>query len=264
VTEHVWTGREPSKAHDPFRLDGRVALITGGTRGIGHAIAREFAHAGARVLLTGRAEADARAVAAELGHGAIGMAYDASDPEAPERLASQVRAAGGGLDILVNNAAILKPHFVSRLGADELDVLLQVNLKSPLFLAKALHPLLAEAERAAVVNITAAGGHRPMAGIGAYCSTKAALINLTVTLAKEWAADGVRVNGLTPGSTRTEQILPVDPVKRAQFVDEMAQQNLLKRLAEPEEIARVARFLASDAASYITGAIMVADGGFLA
>lgn len=247
-----------------FRLDGRVALVTGGTRGIGEAVAREFVDAGAFVILTGRQEEAAQEAAAALGGRAVGLAYDAADPDAPEALAEAVSALGRGLDIVANNAAIMKPHFVNRLNHEEVDLLYQVNVKAPLFLTKALHPLLAESPHAAVVNITAAGGHRPMAGIGAYCSTKAAFINLTVTLAKEWAKDGIRVNGLTPGSVMTDQILPKDPAQREAFIAEMASQNLFGRLAEPAEIARVARFLASDAASYLTGSILLADAGFLA
>jgi NAD(P)-dependent dehydrogenase (short-subunit alcohol dehydrogenase family) len=253
-----------SPADVPFRLDGRVALVTGGTRGIGAAIAQEMAAAGARVILTGRNQDAARDGAAALGDAALGLAYDGAEPDGPAKLAEEIVRQVGKLDILVNNAAVMKPHYISRLNVEEVETLFAVNVKAPLFLSKALHPLLVASDAAAVVNITAAGGHRPMAGIGAYCSTKAAWINLTVTLAKEWAADGIRVNGLTPGSVATEQILPKDPARRAAFITEMAEQNLLKRLADPSEIARTARFLASSAASYITGAVLVADGGLLA
>ena len=254
----------PSSSDRPFRLEGRVALITGGTRGIGAAIAREFAEAGAQIILTGQNAATASDMAAQIGHGAIGVEYTAADHDAAAQLAQKVIEGTGRLDILVNNAAMMKPHFIHRLAEAEIDQMLAVNVKGPLFLSRALHPLLAKSSGAAVINITAAGGHRPMAGIGAYCATKAALINLTITLAREWAADGIRVNGLTPGSVATEQILPRDPARRKAFIAEMAAQNLLNRLADPGEIARVARFLASDAASYITAAILVADAGFLA
>lgn len=253
-----------SNADAPFRLDGRIALVTDGTRGIGAAIAEEFADAGARVLLTGRRQADADAVAARIGRGAVGLAYDSSVEGDAERLAQEVTEKAGALDVLVNNAAILKPHFLSRVSRGELDELLGVNVKSPFFLSNGVHPLLKASGKGAIVTITAAGGHRPMPGIGAYCGSKAALINLTIAMAKEWAKDGIRVNALTPGSVATDAILPRDPARREAFIAEMAAQNLFNRLADPREIARAARFLASDAASYMTGSVMTVDAGFLA
>jgi NAD(P)-dependent dehydrogenase (short-subunit alcohol dehydrogenase family) len=250
-----------------FRLDGRVALVTGATRGIGAAIARELAGAGARVLLTGRDEGRARSCAAEIaaaGAHAIGFGYDANAPHASGHLAERVRSEIGRLDILVNNAAVLRPHSIARLREDEFDELFRVNLKSALFLTKELQPLLGANGRGTVLNLGAAGAHAPMEGIGAYCASKAALINLTRTLAKEWTPLGIRVNALTPGSTATDMILPSDPERRARFVEEMAAKIPIKRIAEPAEIARAARFLVSDAASYITGQVLVADGGLLA
>lgn len=103
-----------------------------------------------------------------------------------------------------------------------------------------------------------------MAGIGAYSASKAAVLNLTRTLAKEWAKDGIRVNALTPGSVATDMILPKDRERRERFIEEMSSLNLMKRLADPIEIARAARFLASEAASFITGQVLIADGGLLA
>jgi NAD(P)-dependent dehydrogenase (short-subunit alcohol dehydrogenase family) len=249
--------------NDPFRLDGKVALVTGGTRGIGAAIAREFTAAGARVLLTGRDAGVAAAAAVEVGGQALGLAYQAGSLTAVDALAAAVRDQAGRLDILVNNAAVLKPHRIERLTEGEFDELFQVNVKSALFLSRALLPLLADA-RGTVVNITALGGHAPMEGIGAYCASKAALLNLTRTLAKEWAGKGVRVNALTPGSTATDMILPKDPERRAAFIEEMGKRVLLGRIGEPVEIARAVRFLASEAASYITGQALVCDGGMLA
>lgn len=250
-----------------FRLDDRVALVTGGTRGIGAAIVRELAAAGARVILTGRDERQAEACAAGLqaeGADVRGYGYDARDPGAASRLAERVTREIGRLDVLVNNAAVLRPHVVAKLREEEFDELFQVNVKSALFLTKALQGLLQTSGRGNVLNITAAGAQAPMAGIGAYCASKAALVNLTRTLAKEWTPLGIRVNALTPGSTATDMILPVDPERRARFVAEMAAQNPMNRIADPAEIARAARFLVSDAASYVTGHVLVADGGLLA
>jgi NAD(P)-dependent dehydrogenase (short-subunit alcohol dehydrogenase family) len=247
-----------------FRLDGRTCLVTGGTRGIGAAIAEDFASAGARVIVTGRDAAQASDVAGRIGHGAVGIGYDAGAPDAGNDLAEWLRREVGRLDILINNAAILKPHRIDRLSEAEFDMIFQVNVKANIFLCQSLKPMLAASGAGAIVNITAAGGHVPMAGIGAYCASKAAVINFTRTLAKEWAADGIRVNALTPGTVATDMIMPKDEGKRAKFVEDISQGNLMKRIADPIDIARAARFLASSAASYVTGQTLIVDGGLLA
>jgi len=254
-------------ADSAFGLEGRVALITGGTRGIGAAVALEFAAAGARVIVTGREAARAEEAAAAIrasGAEALGIQYTAGSMDSLRALVARITQEVGRLDILVNNAAILKPHFIEKLGVAEFDELFAVNVRAALFLTQALQPLLLQSAAAAIINITAAGGHAPMAGIGAYCATKAALINLTHTLAKEWTPKGIRVNALTPGSVATDMILPRDAARRERFTAEMAAQNLMNRLAEPQEIARAARFLASEAASFITGQTLIVDGGYLA
>ena len=249
-----------------FQLTDRVALVTGSTRGIGAAIARDFAAAGAEVVVTGRKQADAEGLAkeiAESGGRAYGIAYDAGAPGAGEALVDAVRGRIGRLDLLVNNAAILRPHSVEKLSEEEFDEIFSVNTRAALFLTKACLPLLKASSSAAVVNVTAAGAHRPMRGIGAYCASKAAMVNFTSTLAQEWARFGIRVNALTPGSVATDMILPTDPERRATFEREMAEQNLMGRLGEPREIARAVRFLASPAASFMTGQTLIVDGGFL-
>ncbi|HTJ63372.1 MAG TPA: SDR family oxidoreductase [Alphaproteobacteria bacterium] len=247
-----------------FRLDGKVCLVTGGTRGIGAAIAEDFANAGARVILTGRDAAQAEAAAAKIGPAATGIAYDAGAQGAGATLADWLTREIGRLDVLINNAAVLKPHNVDRLSEEEFDLIFQVNTKANVFLCKALKPLLAARGAGAIVNITAAGGHVPMAGIGAYCASKAAILNFTRTLAKEWAADGIRVNALTPGTVETDMIMPKDEVRRAKFVQDISEGNLMKRMGQPIEIARAARFLASAASSYMTGQTLIVDGGLLA
>ena len=254
-------------ADAPFRLDGRFALVTGATRGIGRAIALDFAAAGATVAVTGRELDAARSIVREIeaaGGAGHAFAYEASAAGAAHALAQTIRDALGRLDVLVNNAAILRPHAVGRLREDEFDEIFAVNTRAALFLAQALHPLLAESPAAAIVNVTAACAHRPMRGLGAYCASKAAMINFTGTLAQEWAKDGIRVNALTPGSVATDMILPKDPEARVRFERDMAGQNLMGRLADPGEIARAVRFLASPAASYATGQTLVVDGGLMA
>lgn len=256
-----------AEADEAFALTGRVALVTGGTRGIGAAIAAELAAAGAEVVLTGRSADEAREVAARFSIGEArlhGLAYEASEPGAGRALIEAVAARTGRLDVLVNNAAVLRPHSVGRLTEAEFDEVFSVNTRAALFLSQAAHGLLTQGRDAAIVNVTAACAHRPMRGLGAYCASKAAMINFTSTLAQEWARDGIRVNALTPGSVPTDMILPRDPEERGRFEQDLAEQNLMKRLAEPQEIARAVRFLASPAASYITGQTLVVDGGLLA
>lgn len=259
---------EDGSARDPaFALDGHIALITGSTRGIGAAIAEEFASAGATVLVTGRSASDAQTVAnriCERGGQAEALPYEAAGKGAPQRLMDAVASLHNKLDILVNNAAVLRPHSVGKLTETEFDEIFAVNTRAALFLSQAAHPLLVRSEAPSIINVTAACAHRPMRGLGAYCASKAAMINFTSTLAQEWARDGIRVNALTPGSVATDMILPKDPEKRAAFEADMASQNLLGRLAEPIEIARAVRFLASPAASFMTGQTMIVDGGLLA
>ncbi|MDB5395985.1 MAG: family oxidoreductase [Rhodospirillales bacterium] len=247
-----------------FRLDGCTCLVTGGTRGIGAAIAQDFAASGARVVVTGRDAGQAVEIAGQIGGDAVGVGYDAALAGASHELADWLTREIGSLDIIVNNAAILKPHHVAKLTEAEFDLLFQVNVKSTIFLCQALRPLLAESPAAAIVNITAAGAHVPMAGIGAYCASKAAMINFTHTLAKEWAKHGIRVNALTPGAIATDMILPRDPERRTKFMEDTSTMNLMGRLGDPIEIARAARFLASAASSYMTGQTLIVDGGLLA
>jgi NAD(P)-dependent dehydrogenase (short-subunit alcohol dehydrogenase family) len=249
-----------------FSLAGKVAIVTGASRGIGRAIAEGFADAGAAVVVTSRTLDACREVADHIqatGGTARAVECDVGDLDAHAHLLHETISAFGRLDVLVNNAGVLKPHFTARVSPAELDQLIGVNLRGPLFLSIAALPHLAADGGGSVVNIGALGATQPMEGIGAYCAVKAAMANWSTTMAREWAAQNVRVNVLVPGTIATDMILPVDPERREQFVAEMSEQNLFGRLGEPDDLVGAAVFLASGASRFTTGRSLFVDGGML-
>jgi NAD(P)-dependent dehydrogenase (short-subunit alcohol dehydrogenase family) len=251
---------------DLFDLTGRVAIVTGASRGIGRAIAHGLASAGAAVVATSRDLQACEAVAGEIrdaGGRALAVACDVADRSAHSTLIDATLDRFEGLDVLVNNAGVLRPHFTTRVSEDELDGLLAVNLKGPLFLSVAALDHLAERGRGSIVNIGALGASQPMEGIGAYCAVKAAMANWSTTMAREWASRGVRVNVLVPGSVATDMILPSDPRRRAEFVEATRSETVFGRLAQPDDLVGAALFLASDASAYMTGRSVFVDGGRL-
>jgi len=249
-----------------FSLDGTVAIVTGGSRGIGLALSRGLADAGARVVVASRSQADCQAAVdgiTDSGGTAVAVATDVASAEDRARLVTETLAAFGRLDVLVNNAGILKPHNTLRVTEAELDNLIAVNLKGPVFLSQLALPHLEADGGGSIINISALGAFQPMAGIGAYCAVKAAMVNWTSTMAKEWTARGVRVNCLVPGPVATEMILPRDPDARQQFVADLSGSTLVGRLADPEDLVGAVTFLASPASQFMTGRSMFLDGGML-
>ena len=248
-----------------FDLEGKVAVVTGASRGIGRAIARGFAAAGARVVLTSRsleaAQSAAEVIRAE-GGTALACAMEAGVTGDLAALVDAALDRFAALDVLVNNAAVLRPHRIDRVSEEEIDELHRVNVKSAVMLSKLALPHLEKG--GVVINLTALAGHAPMEGLGAYSASKAALLNWTRTMAREWGARGVRVNALTPGPVATDMILPGDPERRRAFIEGMSARTLLGRVAQPEEMVGPALFLASDASSFMTGQTLVVDGGMLA
>ena len=251
---------------DRFSLAGKAAIITGGSKGIGRALAVGFAEAGAAVVVASRTFDACRIVADEInasGGQAIAHACDIGDLAGHQPLIDAAIAAFGRLDVLVNNAGALKPHFTVKVTPAELDMLVQVNLKGPLFLSVAALPHLAAHANGAIVNIGALGAYQPMEGIGAYCAVKAAMANWSNTMGREWAVQGVRVNVLVPGTIETDMILPMDPAKRAQFIADMSVQNVFGRMGQPDDLVGAAIYLASDASRFMTARAMYVDGGML-
>ena len=247
-------------------LAGRVAIVTGGARGIGRALSAGLADAGASVVVTSRSlDSCEEHVAAivRAGGTALAVGADVARHDDRERLVDTTMATFGRLDVVVNNAGLLRPHHTVKVTEAELDDILAVNLKGPVFLSQLALPHLAASGGGSIVNVSALGAFQPMAGIGAYCAVKAAMVNWTSTMAKEWAEHRVRVNTLVPGPVATEMILPRDPAAREAFVAEMSEQTLVGRLAEPDDLVGAVLFLATDASAFMTGRSLFLDGGML-
>lgn len=251
---------------DQFRLDGKVALITGASRGIGAAIARTYAAAGASVVLASRRQAGLDEVAAAIrgvGGQALAIAAHTGDGAAVAALVAQAVDHFGGLDILVNNAAT-NPHFGPLIEAEEShwDKTIDVNVKGYMRLVRACVPALRARGGGKVVNVASIAGLHPQPNMGVYCVTKAAVIMLTQVLAVELAPDNIQVNALAPGyvKTRFSQALWDNPAIHATLLAQIPQ----KRLAAADELTGIALYLAAPASSYTTGAVFVVDGGHLA
>jgi NAD(P)-dependent dehydrogenase (short-subunit alcohol dehydrogenase family) len=237
-------------------LDGKVALVTGASKGIGKAIAATLASSGAKVMLVSRKLEGLQAAAAEIGGDTEVYAANTGDLDAAEACVSATIERFGGLDILVNNAAT-NPYFGATLGVDpgRFDKTFQVNLRGPLFWCQAAWEAAMKDKPGVMVNVASVGGLRAEGGLGVYNLTKAALIHLTRQLASELGP--TRVVGVAPGLVQTDfAAFLVD-----NFGDRLAAQMPLKRLGEPQDIANLVTFLASDAASWITGETYVIDGG---
>jgi NAD(P)-dependent dehydrogenase (short-subunit alcohol dehydrogenase family) len=242
-----------------IRFDGKVALVTGSSRGIGLAIAAELAAAGARVMLSSR-KADALDAAAKALDGEVAWTVaNAGEPEQAEACVAATLDRFGGLDILVNNAAT-NPYMGPTIEIDlpRLDKTVAVNWRAPLYWSQLAWQRAMAEHGGVILNVASVGGLSVEPTIGAYNATKAALLHLTRTLAAE-LAPGVRVNAIAPGLVKTDMARALwEPNEEA-----MARTMPLRRLGEPQDIGRAAAFLCSDAASWITGATLVVDGGAL-
>jgi NAD(P)-dependent dehydrogenase (short-subunit alcohol dehydrogenase family) len=240
-----------------IRLDGKVALVTGASRGIGKAIAATFAASGAQVMLTSRKLDALDAAALEMEGDVATFAANVGDIEAGQACVAATIERFGGLDILVSNAAT-NPYYGATLGVDpsRYDKTFQVNLRGPLFWTQAAWEAAFKAKPGVIVHIASVGGLRTDGGgLGVYNLTKAAIIHLTRQLASEIGP--TRVVGIAPGLVQTDfASLLVE-----NFGERLAGSLPLKRLGEPQDIANLATFLASDAASWITGETYVIDGG---
>lgn len=248
-----------------FDLTGKVALITGASRGIGEAIAKAYAAAGASVVLSSRKQDGVEAVAAQItaaGGRALAVAAHTGDAAAVQTLVVRTVETFGGLDILVNNAAT-NPHFGPIMTAEEShwDKILDVNVKGYFRLAQACAPHMRQRGGGKIINIASVAGKTPLPGMGIYCVSKAAVLMLTEVLASELAADNIQVNAIAPGFIKTafSRAIWDSPATHDAVRQAIPQQ----RIGATDELLGMAFYLAAPASSFTTGATIVIDGGQL-
>jgi NAD(P)-dependent dehydrogenase (short-subunit alcohol dehydrogenase family) len=244
-----------------FDFTGRTAVVTGASRGIGEAVARQLDASGARVALVARSVDRLAAIAGEMVNAPLVVAADLSEHDAVERIAAAVLGEFGGLDVLVNNAAVERNQPASKVTGEAIDETLFVNLRQAFMLCSVFaKPLFAS--QGAIVNVTSTAATGAGGTQGAYAASKGGLNTLTKNLANEWASKGVRVNAVAPGLVDTEmwgptfELLGEDAVRR-NFVKSVP----LGRWGTADEIADVVCFLASNRATYVTGQVIRVDGG---
>ncbi len=240
-------------------LAGRTAFVTGSTRGIGLAIARALHAAGARVAVVGRALERARAVAAELGEGAAGVGCDVTSADEVQAAVAAAEQALGPIDILVNNAGLTRDNILLRLTDEDWDAVLDANLKGAFHTTRAVIKGMMKRRAGRIVNITSVVGLTGNKGQANYAASKAGLIGFTKSVAREYASRGVLANCVAPGFIATDMTAALPDDARATLLQDIA----LGRLGQPDDVAGAVLFLASDLAGYVTGQVLVVDGGMV-
>ena len=243
-------------------LDGRVAIVTGASRGLGKAIAFALAKAGADVALAARSRAQLEVVADEvsaLGRRALAIPTDVIDPDAVEALVERTVRELGQLDILVNNAGVVREGPLLETTDEDWDVVITTNLRSTFLCTRAAGRHLTRGKSGKVINVASSLGVKATSNVAAYCASKAAIIQFTKAMAIEWAPSGVQVNAIAPGYFETE-------LNAALRADRKLTQRVLRRvparrMGKPEELGPLVVFLASSASDYMTGETVVIDGG---
>ncbi len=240
-------------------LSGKTAFVTGSTRGIGLAIANTLYAAGAKVAVVGRDAARARDVAAAMGSRAFGVACDVAQEDQVLSAVAAAEAALGAVDVLVNNAGLTRDNILLRLSEQDWDAVLNANLKGAFNTTRAVIKGMMKRRAGRIINMSSIVGLTGNKGQANYAASKAGLIGFTKSVAKEYASRNILVNCIAPGFIDTDMTASLPDAARATLLEQIA----LGRLGRPEDVAGAVLFLASDLAGYITGQVLVVDGGMV-
>ena len=240
-------------------LSGKAALVTGSTRGIGREIAAVLAACGAKVAVAGRDQAKAAEVATAIGGGAQGFGADMSDGAQVTKLVEEVEAAFGSLDILVNNAGLTRDNLLIRIKDEDWDAVLDANLKGAFAAIRAATRGMMKRRWGRIINISSVVGITGNKGQASYAASKAGMLGLTKAVAQELASRNILVNAIAPGFIETEMTAALSAEQRAALAERIP----LARLGTPADVANAVAFLASEQAAYITGQVLVVDGGMV-
>jgi NAD(P)-dependent dehydrogenase (short-subunit alcohol dehydrogenase family) len=248
-----------------FGLRGKVAIVTGSTKGIGRAVVSGLAAAGASVVVSSRkqdaCDRVASEVAAESGGETMGLACHMGDWDFIPRFVDQVRERFGRIDVLVNNAGINpRPTTIGEMTKEYWQKLFTVNTEGPVRMSQCVAPIMRDGGGGSIINISTMGGYHGSPAVSAYCSSKAALMNVSYAMAQEWAPWNIRVNVISPGPFDSEMMQGADNLTPG-FIDSVSRSTMLKRLANPQEMIGPVLYLASNASSYVTGDDIAVAGG---
>ena len=246
-----------TRLKEAFGLQGKTALITGGGTGLGYAIAECMAAAGAQVVIAGRREDVLKEACGKIGNGAAYVRYDVTDREEAPKLAEQILAQYGHLDILVNNAGITRDNLLMRISESDFDAVIDTNLKGTFNTIHHFYKTFLKQRSGRIINLSSVTGILGNAGQANYAASKAGVIGLTKSVARELAGRNITVNAVAPGFIDTEMTQAMTETAKEAVLSQIP----MKRVGQTEDIAETVAFLASDRARYITGQVISVDGG---